>query len=73
MNTSCEQFGIRISNQQIQTKARVLPPPCIQYNAVSAAVFVAVGLDEDPRVVQVNRYWCETETQTFLLPKTGAN
>ena len=35
MNKSCEQFGIRISNSQIQTKARVLPPPCIQYNKAS--------------------------------------
>lgn len=34
MNKSCEQFGIRITNQQIQTKARVLPPPCIQYSKV---------------------------------------
>ncbi|CAM9114998.1 unnamed protein product, partial [Sphacelaria rigidula] len=33
MNTSCEQFGIRITDKQIQTKARILPPPCIQYNA----------------------------------------
>ncbi|CAN0333185.1 unnamed protein product, partial [Ectocarpus sp. 12 AP-2014] len=32
MNKSCEQFGIRITNKQIQTQARILPPPCIQYN-----------------------------------------
>lgn len=34
MNKSCDQFGIRISDKQIQTKARILPPPCIQYSEV---------------------------------------
>ncbi|CAM9273566.1 unnamed protein product [Choristocarpus tenellus] len=33
MNNSCNQFGIRITNAQIKTKARVLPPPWMQYNA----------------------------------------
>nr|AWH61373.1 putative argonaute [Fucus serratus] len=32
MNKSCQQFGIRITNKQIQTTARILPPPEIQYN-----------------------------------------
>lgn len=34
MNKSCEQFGIRVTQKQIQTTARILPPPCIQYNEV---------------------------------------
>ncbi|CAN0282763.1 unnamed protein product, partial [Hapterophycus canaliculatus] len=36
MNKSCDQFGIRISNKQVQTTGRILPPPCIQYNKVSS-------------------------------------
>lgn len=37
MNDSCRQFGIRISDRQIQTRARILDAPTIQYNPVRSS------------------------------------
>lgn len=76
MNKSCDQFGIRISNKQVQTTARVLQPPCIQYNKVnlgsaceSAVRLRLSSLDSTPPPYRLSCFFFFFTSTTYFLPR----